>query len=86
MQYDVKPGVFETVSDVSIGTFTLNVPTLIKLDGIYPNLMSDIVLKQGVTTISPSSYTLSVDTDATQQENPYSGKTLYGMITITHTV
>ena len=84
MQYDVKPGTFETISDVSIGTFAQNVVTNFKLDGKYPFLLSDIVIKQGATVVSASNYTLSIDTNATSQESGQTAKTLYGAIKITN--
>jgi hypothetical protein len=83
-QYDVKPGIFETISDVSIGTFVLNEWTHFELDGNYDFLLSDVVIKSGATIISASNYELAQDTAATTQEAGQSGKTLYGQIRITN--
>lgn len=84
MQRNIKPGTFETITNVSIGTFTQNVVTNFKLDGNYPFLLSDIVIKQGATIISASNYTLSIDTAATTQESGQTGKILHGAIKITN--
>jgi hypothetical protein len=84
MQRDIKPGVFETISNVFIGTFVLNEWTHFKLDGDYKFLLSDIVIKEGGTTIPGSNYEIAPDTKATTQESGLSGKTLYGQIRITN--
>ena len=52
MQRDIKPGIFETISNVFIGTFNLNEWTNFKLDTHFPFLLSDIVIKRGSTVIT----------------------------------
>ena len=86
MQRNIKPGVFENVVGLSIGTFTQNLPTHFKLDTSYPFLVSNVVIKQGAVVVPPSSYTLSLDTKATLQEVGKTDAQLYGMITITNVV
>jgi hypothetical protein len=84
MQRNIKPGVFENVVGLSIGTFVLNEPTHIKLDGSYRFLMDNITVKQGALTVPPSSYVLATDTKATLQEVGRTDATLRAMITITN--
>lgn len=83
-KYDVKPGTFESISGDEIGTFILNEWTHFKLDGEFPFLVSDVVIKQGAATVPGSAYELSTDSDATAQESGLTGKTLYGQIRITN--
>lgn len=83
-KYDVQPGTFESVSGDEIGTFVLDQWTHFKLDGEFPFLVSDVVIKQGAATVPGSAYELSTDAAATAQEVGLTDKTLYGMIRITN--
>jgi len=83
-QYLVKPGTFETISNQDIGSFVLDQPQSILLDGFFPFLMANIELKQGTTVIPPSAYTLFTDTEATAQEVGKTNQTLIGQIKITN--
>ena len=83
-KYDVQPGTFESISGDEIGTFILNEWTHFKLDGVFPFLVSDVIIKQGAATVPGSAYELATDSDATTQESGLTGKTLIGQIRITN--
>ena len=83
-KYDIEPGTFESISGDEIGTFILDEWTLFKLDGEFPFLVSDVVIKQGAATVPGSAYELSADSAATAQEVGLTDKTLYGRIRITN--
>ena len=55
-QYDIQPGIFETVSDEPIGQFTLNVWKHFELDGEFKFLVANPVIKQGGGTVPGSAY------------------------------
>lgn len=85
-QYDIKPGIFETVAGDPLGTFVLDQWKHFELDGEFKFLVANPVIKQLAVVVPPSAYELKIDTAASAQETTASGasRTLYGQIRITN--